>query len=54
MAVRNKYQRFGLRADRNLSDLQDNSVALGNVLDDLVADTNFTGFDLKVIGKKSI
>lgn len=49
MAVRNKYQRFGLRADRNLSDLQDNSVALGNVLDDLVADTNFTGFDLKVI-----
>ena len=49
MAVRNKYQRFGLRADKNLSDLQDNSVALGNVLDDLVADTNFTGFDLKVI-----
>ena len=49
MAVRNKYQRFGLRADKNLSDLQDSSVALGNVLDDLVADTNFSGFDLKVI-----
>jgi len=49
MAVRNKYSRFGLRADKNLSDLPDSQVALGNVLDDLVTGTPFSGFDLKVI-----
>lgn len=48
MAV-SKYRRFGLRADKNLSDLLDPDRALTHVLDDLVTGTPFTGFDLKVI-----
>jgi hypothetical protein len=45
-----KYQKIGLRADRNLTDLDDRSTALRNMLTDLnVDDLGFTPNDLLVI-----
>jgi len=46
-----KYQKFGLRADKNLVDLEDNDQALANLLEGLTVDDNFpfTPPDLKVI-----
>jgi len=46
-----KFQKFGLRRDRNLSDLANKDVALGNLLDGIALDAN-TGFipaDIRVI-----
>jgi hypothetical protein len=46
-----KFQKFGLRRDRNLSDISDKDTALGNLLDGLALDAN-TGFvpeDIRVI-----
>jgi hypothetical protein len=42
-----KYRRFGLRSDRNLSDLSNKRAALENVLNDL--SENFTASDILVI-----
>lgn len=45
-----KYQKFGLRADRNLSDLTNNVTALGNLLDDIsVSGKDFIPEDLLII-----
>lgn len=44
-----KYTKFGLRADRNLSDLPDANTALGNVLDDFDINAEFVPADLNVI-----
>lgn len=44
-----KYTRFGLRADKNLSDLPDPKAALANVLDDFDINANFIPDDLTVI-----
>lgn len=49
MTAYSKYRRFGLRADQSLGDLPNSDQGLTNVLDDLVLNTNFTAFDLKVI-----
>lgn len=48
MAI-SKYTRFGLRADRNLSDLTNKSKALANILDDFTPGQTFTPSDLTVI-----
>ncbi len=49
MAI-SKYTRFGLRADKNLSDLPDSNAALGNILNDFDTDADkFTPEDIKVI-----
>lgn len=49
-----KYTRFGLRADKNLSDLPNKNTALGNILDDFVPGKSFAPSDLTVInGLKS-
>lgn len=48
MAI-SKYTRFGLRADRNLSDLTNKSKALANILDDFTPGQSFTPADLTVI-----
>lgn len=47
----NKYQRFGLRADRNLSDLPNSTTSLDNILEDLVVSQTdkFGAADLLVI-----
>lgn len=46
-----KYQKFGLRADKNLTDLDDRQVALRNMLEGLTVDENlpYTPADLQVI-----
>ena len=44
-----KYVRFGLRADKNLSDIPNQNTSLSNILDDLVPNVAFTPQDLKVI-----
>lgn len=49
MAI-SKYTRFGLRADKNLSDLPDSNAALGNILNDFDTETDkFAPEDIKVI-----
>jgi hypothetical protein len=48
MAI-SKYTRFGLRADKNLSDLTNKSKALENILDDFTPGQVFTSADLTVI-----
>lgn len=47
----NKYQRFGLRADKNLQDVPNPTAALNNILEDLTISSNekFTAADLLVI-----
>lgn len=45
-----KYQKFGLRADKNLRDLPDRDTALANILDGIaVGDVTFSPGDLRVI-----
>ena len=44
-----KYIRVGLRADKNLADLQNKPIALSNVLDDLIPNQSFIPGDLTVI-----
>ena len=42
-----KYIKFGLRADKNLADLENSTQALANVLDDnssAIVDNQLTGF----------
>ena len=46
----NKYQKFGLRADKNLADLDNKQVALANTLDGIKTDdTGFAPGDLLVV-----
>ena len=42
MAAR-KYLKFGLRADRNLADLSDSTLAVDNLLDNLASGSNVFG-----------
>lgn len=44
-----KYIRIGLRADKNLSDLPDKNLSLGNIVDDLIPNQSFIPGDLTVI-----